>query len=272
MLPTFLIFFREALEASLIVGILLAYLHWVGGTAQARAVWLGVGAAVVVDLVVALATYRVVHAYDGSRVQTILEGSTYLAAAGILTYMSFWMKQQGRTLRGDLEARARAVLSRGSLVGMILLSALSVGREGLETAFFTLAIAFGARPWALAIGAGFGLGAGLGVSACMHRLGRRAPLALFFNVLGALLLLFGAGLLADGVQAFQSLKWLPFLTHTAWDSQALLTENSVLGDILHSFVGYAQAPSVLQVSAYAGFLSASVVAFLRDGRRGGARV
>ena len=265
MLPTFIIFFRETLEASLVVGIILAYLHRIGRTDRAFSVWLGVAAALILDLSVALFSYHLIHHYDGSRVQAILEGCTYLVATAMLTYMSFWMKGQTRQIRGDLERKVEVALSRGSLGALILLSAVTVGREGLETAFFTLAIALGQHGLPLYLGAVLGLFAGLAVSAWVYSLGRRAPLGLFFNVLGVLLLLFGAGLLADAIESFQSIGWLHVLTRVVWHSAALLNEGSALGDILHSLLGYAQSPTVLQVSVYLVFLSAATYAYLRTG-------
>ncbi len=270
MLPTLVIFFRESLEASLIVGIILAYLRRVGRDDRAAAVWAGVGASLTVDVAVALISYHVLHHYDGSRTQTVLEGSTYLVATGILAYMSFWMKGQSGALRRDLEASVQAALGRGSLVAMVLLSAITVGREGLETVFFTLAIALHARPWGLVAGGALGLALGLSCSWWVYRLGRRLPLGAFFNTLGVVLLLFAAGLLADGVQNFQALGWLPWLGHIVWHSGRLLSEDSALGDILHSFFGYADAPTVLQLGAYLMFVTISLTTYLGL-RPGGSR-
>ena len=262
MLPTFVIFFRETLEASLVVGIILAYLHRIGRRDRTASVWLGVGIAVALDLAVAMVSYHLIHQYDGSRVQAILEGGTYVIATAMLTYMSFWMKGQSSQIRGELERKVDIALSRGSLGAMILLAAITVGREGLETAFFTLAIALNQQGLPMLFGAFVGLLAGLGVSAWVYSLGRRAPLGLFFNVLGVLLLLFGAGLLADAIESFQSIGWLNVLTTIVWHSQALLSEESPLGDILHSLFGYAQAPTVLQVGVYLAFLIITTIAYL----------
>ncbi len=262
MLPTFIIFFRETLEASLVVGIILAYLHRIGRQDRTASVWFGVGVAVALDLAVAMISYHLIHQYDGSRVQAILEGCTYVVATAMLTYMSFWMKGQSSQIRGELERKVDIALSRGSLGALVLLSAVTVGREGLETAFFTLAIALNQQGLPMLLGAFLGLLAGLGVSAWVYSLGRRAPLGLFFNVLVVLLLLFGAGLLADAVESFQSIGWLQFLTGIVWHSQALLREESPLGDILHSLFGYAQAPTVLQLGVYVAFLAVAVIAYL----------
>ncbi len=265
-LPAFVIFFREALEASLIVGIILAYLHRIGRMDRAASVWLGICCALAVDAAVAAVSFHVIHQYDGSRVQAILEGSTYVIATGVLTYMSFWMKEQSHGMRQELEARVDAALTRSPLLAMTLLSALTVGREGVETAFFMLAIALRAQPLPLLAGAALGIIAGVGVSFWVYRLGRTAPLGLFFNVLGVLLLLFGAGLLADAVESFQSIGWLGFWQTAVWHSGHILSESSALGDILHSLFGYAEAPSALQVLAYVMFLLIAVAAYLRIGK------
>ena len=271
MLPTLVIFFRESLEASLVVGILLAYLRRVERPDQALAVWLGVAAGLAVAVGVGLVAYRLLTAYAGSRLQLVLEGVTYLVAAVLLTYMSFWMQEQSQGLRRELEARVQTALGRGSTAALVLLAAVTVGREGLETVLFTLAIALGARPLALGAGAGLGLLAGLLCSAWLHVLGRRLPLGAFFGVLGILLLLFAAGLLVDGVQNLQALGWLPVAQRVVWHSARLLREHSVVGDLLHSFFGYADRPTLLQVGVYGAFVFTAIPAFLRRGPRRAAR-
>src|SRR5579875_423628 len=257
MLPVLVIFFREGLEASLVVGMLLAYLHKIGRSRLARRVWMGVMAAVLTDAFLGVALFHVIRHYDGSRVQTVLEGGTYLVAMVILTGMSFWMKGQSRHLRRSLEARVDLAVSRGTALALVGLAFVTVGREGLETVFFTLAMAFRTPLAALVGGAAVGLGLALLVDHALFRAGRRVPLGLFFNVLGGVLLVFAAALLADGIEDFQALGWLPVLTGAVWHSGRFLSENSVLGDILHNFTGYAQAPSPLQVGAYVFYLGAA---------------
>ncbi len=272
MLAAAAIFFRESLEASLIVGVLLAYLHRAGRPDRVAAVWLGVAVALALDVVIGVLGFDLLRAYPGSRLQAMLEGATYLIATGLLTWMSFWMKRHARSLRREMEAQLAAALDSGSSVLAVpLLAFITVGREGLETVLFTLALALGSRPFALGVGAAAGLALGLGVSYWMYHLGRRLPLGVFFNALGVVLLLFAAGLLADGVQDLQRLGWLPFATRVVWHSGRLLAEHSVLGGLLHGFFGYAQAPSLLQLVAYGAFLTVSVAGYLRLGGAAGER-
>jgi high-affinity iron transporter len=81
----------------------------------------------------------------------------------------------------------------------------------------------------------------------------RLNVKLFFDVTSIFLLLFAAGLLAQGVHEFQEIGWLPMLTNTAWTTKWLLDDQSLLGSILHSLVGYNDTPSALQVVTYLGY-------------------
>jgi len=97
-LATLVIFLREGVEASMIVAILLAYLNRLGRRDHFRDVFLGVGAALLLATAVGVAVYATVSQYDGSRGQTIFETVTYLLAAAVLTYMTFWMRNHARSL------------------------------------------------------------------------------------------------------------------------------------------------------------------------------
>jgi high-affinity iron transporter len=263
MLPSFVIFLREGIEASMIVSILFATLNHLGRRDRFRDVWLGVGLAILLALGGGVIVYQLVHNYDGSRFQTIFEACTYLVAVAVLTSMTIWMNRHSRSLKREIESQVATALGTGSGLALALLAFVTVGREGLETAVFTLAIAFNSPAPQLLIGAGTGLLLSLVLAYWIYSLGRRINYKVFFNVLGVLLLLFAAGLLADAVQNFQALGWLPFATQHLWDTSWLLSEDSMVGDLLHSFFGYADSPTLLQVLAYLAYLSIALWSFLR---------
>ncbi len=81
---------------------------------------------------------------------------------------------------------------------------------------------------------------------------------MFFRVLGIALMVFAAGLLADAVQNMQELGWLPFLGHHLWSSAGILNEQSALGDVFHSLVGYADQPTALQVLVWVVFVATAL--------------
>jgi len=254
MLAAFILFLREGFEASLIVSILLAALRQLGQMGKARAVWTGVLLAVLGSLLGGAALYIIIHNYVGSTIQAVFETITYLIAVALLTTMTFWMQQHSRSLKKEITAQA-SIAGSGFALG--LLAFTTVGREGLETAVFMLAFAFTTNALLLLIGALLGLLAAIGLCFLIYRLGYRLDFRLFFRVMGILLLFFAAGLLGDAVQNMQQLGWLTFGATPLWNTARFLSEDSTLGDILHTFLGYAEAPTILQVILYVGYLLAA---------------
>ena len=263
MLATFVIFLREGVEASMIVAILLAYLNRIGRRDHFRDIFLGVGAALVLAGAGGVVAYLTIRSYAGSRAQTIFETCTYLVAAAVLTYMTFWMRNHARSLSKELRSRADAALDGRARWGLGLLAFQAVGREGLETVVFTLAIVFSTTPAAALSGAAIGLAASLAIAFAIYRLGHQLKLSRFFTVIGVLLMIFAAGLVADAVQNMQELGWLPVLTSPMWHTTRFLSEASSFGDVMHSFFGYSDSPTPLQLLMYVGYLAIVIIAYLK---------
>lgn len=275
MIPTFVIFFREGIEASMIVAILLSYLKRIGQRRHFRDVFLGVGAAMVLMIAGGIAAFYFIRQYNGSNVQTYFETATYLVAAAALTYMTFWMQRHARTLNMELERRSDLALSGGTRLSFSLLAFQAVGREGLETTVFTLAIVFASSRQAatpvdgnfLLLGAVLGLVLALAVAFAIYRLGAKLNLRRFFRVLGVMLMIFAAGLLSDAVENLQRLGWLPFSRQVMWNSQHVISQSSNVGDALHSLFGYADHPTILQAVVWVGYVAISTTAFIHGSLR-----
>ena len=264
MVATFVIFLREGVEGGMIVAILLSYLAQIGQRRHFRDVLAGVAAAMVLVLLGGIAAYVTLKTYAGSRVQTIFETFTYLLAAVVLTYMTFWMRNHSRSIAKDLRSRTEAALDGRARWGLGLLSFQAVGREGLETMVFTLAIIFASSGRGVIAGGVAGLVVSIGISWSIFHLGRRLNLGLFFTGIGALLMVFAAGILVDAVENLQQLGWLPVLTRQLWNTSGALAEKSTLGDIFHTFFGYADRPTALQLGVYVVYLSVAVGLYLRQ--------
>ncbi|HEY1352061.1 MAG TPA: FTR1 family protein [Ktedonobacteraceae bacterium] len=254
MLATYVLFLREGLEASLIVSILLAVIRQLGERRQARAIWIGVGLALSGSMLGALCIFTLVHSYVDTMGQTIFETCTYLLAVFLLTSMTFWMQKHSRSLKQEITQKAAAA-SSGLALG--LLAFTFVGREGIETAFFTLAFAFQTGGWLLLSGGLLGILSALLLCICIYRLGYRLNYRIFFRAMGILLLIFASGLLADAIQNLQELGWVTFGLTPLWNTAHILSEDSTVGDLLHSLFGYAQAPTILQALLYTLFLATS---------------
>jgi high-affinity iron transporter len=252
MLATYILFLREGLEASLIVSILFAVLRQLDQMKQARAIWTGVVLAILGSILSAILIFTLVHTYVDTTGQTIFETLTYLLAVVLLTTMTFWMQKHSRSLKQEITRKAQAA---GSGFAFGLLAFTFVGREGVESAFFTLAFAFQTNGWLLLLGGLLGVLSAVVLCIFIYRLGYRLNYRIFFRVMGILLLIFAAGLLADAVQNMQELGWITFGTHPLWNTAHILSEDSTMGDLLHSFIGYAEAPTILQGTLYALFLA-----------------
>ncbi|MHB8294829.1 MAG: FTR1 family iron permease [Acidimicrobiales bacterium] len=263
MIAGFVILLREGIEASMVVAILLAYLRRSGQRDHFAGVLAGVGAAIVLSAAAGAVIFVTLPAYGGTRLQAAFETVTYLVAAAILTYMTFWMSTHARGLSGDLAARAGEALSGRRRSGLFVLAFTTVGREALEATVFMLALAFATRSrGALLWGALLGFLASMGVAYVVYHLGQRLNIKRMFQVMGAALMVFAAALLADAVQNLQQLGWLPVLEERLWDTSRFLDQSSTLGGLVHTFFGYSATPTVLQVAVYAAYLAVVVPAFL----------
>lgn len=264
MIQTFVLFLREGLEASLIIGILLAALHQLGQTRQIRAVWIGSGLAILAALLGGVAVYNTIHEYEDTTFAAVFEAITYLAAVILLTGVTFYMTTHSRTLKREITARASAA---GSGFALGLLAFTTVGREALETAVFTLASAFNDGPVLVVLGALLGLLAAVGLCLLIYRLGYRLDFALFFRVMGVLLIVFAAGLLGSAVHEMQELGWLPFASQHLWNFSNVLSDEGAIGGVLHSLFGYSDNPTLLQGAFYTLYLLVAGTIFYRITQR-----
>jgi len=265
MFQTFLTGLREALEAALIIGILVAYLVRSERRHLLRAVWAGVGVAVGLSLVVYLTLLSASDWLDDEAAEAFA-GITSILAVALVTWMVFWMRSQAHMMKADLQGR----LDRAAAVGagaVALTSFLAVGREGLETALFLSAndgaVGSGVGPRLTAV---LGIGTAVVVGVLLYRRAVAIDLAKFFRVTGIALVVIAAGVLAYGVHELQEVGVLPGDDTLAWNLQSF-DRDGWYGTLLEGTVNFRPAMSVLEVIAYAAYLVPVMALFLRPVRR-----
>lgn len=251
-LTTFFIMLREGLEASLVVGIVLAYLKQVGSLRHAKYVWAGVGAAVVVSLAVLGVLGAAGAEFEGAT-EEIFEGSTMLLAAAVLTWMVFWMMRQSRLLKGELQRGVDRALEHGAGWGLLLLAFFAVVREGVEAALLLQAAAFAATGQSTLLGAIVGLGIAMATGVLIYAFGVSIDLRLFFRVTSVILLLFAAGLVSHAAHEFAEAGLLSE-GQELWNTSGILPQGSGLGALLRALFGYTDSPSLLEVGSYIAYL------------------
>ena len=250
MLPTFVIGLREGVEASLIVGIVAAFLRQQGRLDALRWMWTGVTVAVVLCIGVAVALQIV----DDSLPQKQQEGLETVVAAvavGMVTFMIVWMRRHARNLAGELRTHAAGALASGSVWALIAMAFFAVVREGLETSVFLLA-AFQASGNALAAGAGAVLGilVAVGIGWGIYGGGIRLNLSRFFRVTSVALVLVAAGLVMSAIHTAHEATWLNSLQEHAVDLSWLVRPGSVLSSLLTGVLGLQPQPTVGEAAGW----------------------
>ncbi|MGE5249887.1 MAG: iron uptake transporter permease EfeU [Bacteroidota bacterium] len=265
MLPSYLLSLREGIEAALIIGIVLGALRKIRRTDLLPALWWGAASAAALSLLVAFLLTLFGLELEGPA-EPLYEGFTMLLAAGILTWMIFWMSQQARTLKTDLEEgvhRAAASTGRRAIFGLAF---LAVVREGVELALFLTASVFATNTLQTAIGAALGLGTAILLGWSIFATTVRLDLRRFFQVTGFLLILFAAGLVAHGVHEFNEIGLIPAVIERLWDANAFLPAESILGQLMKALFGYNPTPSLTEMMAYFGYMAA-ILAVLRSSQK-----
>ncbi|RAP73993.1 FTR1 family iron permease [Paenibacillus montanisoli] len=275
-LQAFLITFREAFEAILIVGIIITYLNRIGQSKWNKWVWVGVLMAVAASLGVALLFQIVLDGYATMGSKDYLRIGILLVSAGLLTHMILFMSKQNRDMRSKLQNKVALILTAGGALNMIVHSFLVTLREGVETVFFFAAISGGDISQALqSWGALTGLLAAAVLGLVVFKSSKRIQISTFFRVTSVFLIMIAAGLFVQAVGVMQDLKIIGSVYKTAGGENAAMYDltwfmpehpidetnyirdtgehpvlNGQIGIFFKAFLGYTQDPSLEEFVLY----------------------
>jgi high-affinity iron transporter len=262
-MAAFLVMLREGVEAAIIVAILLAYLNRINRRSDSTYVWAGTAAAILVSMVAGVALWNTVGGLEGDA-EEFVEGAIALIAAGLLTWMIFWMGRQAQSLKGHIHSLVDSALVTGGATALATIAFVAVLREGIESSLFLIAATVGTESSsAQIIGGILGLAAAAAIGMLFYAGSSRIDLRAFFRLTGILIILFAAGLVSKGVHEFQELGLLPTFSERVWDLGLLDPSASTYGRFLGSLFGWTPRPSLLMAVAYAAYLVPILVIFLR---------
>jgi high-affinity iron transporter len=263
MLATFFLMLREGLEAALIVGIIAAYLVKIDRRDALGKVATGVVAAIGLSIAIGLVVTLTIEQLPPV-LQETLEGLAGVLAVVVLTWMLFWMRRQGRLLKGELEHGVDAALTQGSTMALVALAFLAVIREGVETVLFLSPIlSFQGTGIDTVLGGVAGLAVAFVFGWAIFFAGVRVNLRRFFTVTGVILIFVSAGLVAFAIHEFGE-AGLIANTGVAFNLQAILPDNGPIGSVLRGLFGYRAAPTPLEVVGYFGYLIPILFLFVID--------
>jgi high-affinity iron transporter len=250
MLATLVIVFREVLEAGLIVGVVLSAAKGM----PRRGLWVGYGivAGAAGACVVAGFAGEIAALFEGSG-QELFTAAILVLAVIMLSWHNAWMASHGRAMTREIrEVGAAVIAGERPPAALAIVCGVAVLREGSEVVLFLYGIAAsgGTSAPAMMAGGTLGLFAGAVVSAVIYLGLLTIPVRYLFSVTSTLITLLAAGLASQAVAFFQQAGYGEVMLGTIWDSSWLLSDDSLVGRLFHTLVGYTAQPTWAQLAIY----------------------
>lgn len=259
MIGQYLITFREAFEAALIIMIVFAYLSRTNRNQLSKYVWFGVSLAIVSSIILGIIIW-IVYGGTSDSAKTLFEGTAALVAVVVLTSMILWMATRGKEIKGKVEGNLSSLTTSGTMLGLIFFSFIAVFREGLETVLFL-------TPFLVEDSSGTILGVGLGLftslifSYFIFVLGMKINIRKFFYFTSILLVLLAAGLIGYGVHELveysggSEIGWLGEYAYSLNIPKGnILHHKGAIGSIFAVMFGYTVAAEWARVIVHISYL------------------
>ena len=258
MFASFLITFREGLEAFLLVGIALSYLARLNASRHNKYIYLGVGAGLLLSLVIAFIFQILVDQFSSEHYRNLLMAGILLFATAVLSYMAIWMQGQAKAQVGAMKENIAQYVTAGNVFGLVFLSFLAVLREGFETILFFSALMYSGQGVTLEgglIGGLLGLLASVILVWLLLKSTRQVSLLPFFRWTSLLIIIIAAGLLSSSVNMLQAAEMLPVIKTAVFDISHILDDRGTFGTFLRALFGYNSSPNLLPLLIWAAYLA-----------------
>ena len=204
------IFFREGLEATLIISI-LTYLEASRNERFKKHVYYGIVVAIAATGITWFIAQYIIEISGANR--ELIEAIASLSAVAVLFWVSFWVLNKIETKKWIefVKAKVWKATTTGSLLVFVMLSFLTVYREGFETVLFYQALLSFAKymEWYVVAGLISGLAMILGLAYIMRKLGKKLPLRLLFGVTMGVGAYMSIAFMGNAVRSLQEIGYIP---------------------------------------------------------------
>ncbi len=254
MLSTAIIIFREILEIAMILGVVLAATRGL----PARGIWIGggFGAGLLGACLVAVFARAISDAASGMG-QEFFNAMILFTATLVIGWTAVWVRTHAREMVAHMREVGKDV-SIGKLphYSLTLIIGLAILREGSEIVLFIYGMVLsGQSVFSIAMGSILGLVMG-SIAGTLFYLGLiKMSVRYMLNFTGWLLILLVAGLSAQGASYLSAAGYFSSLSTPLWNTSWLLSEDGILGKVLHTLVGYSARPTLVMVYFYCGTLA-----------------
>jgi len=260
----FFVVWRESLEAFLIAGILYAWLKTNDDSGNGRrALFIGLAAGAGLAVLLGWAMLSVQDELTGNALEAFQTGALFVAS-GLITQMVLWMRKHGRQMKARLHAELSAATHRSGHLGVAVVAALAVAREGAETVIFLYGLAQSNDMAALTVGAITGFAAAGGTAWLAARSLTRLNIGMLLRLSSILLLVLASALLVTACDRMIGTGWLPSLLDPVWDSSSFIDDATTAGKLLADFSGYRARPALTTLLAWSLFWIVTLSAWRRN--------
>jgi high-affinity iron transporter len=254
---TALIVFRETVEIALILTIVLAATRGLSG--RMAYIWGGLAAGVAGSALIAVFAETITNLADGFG-QEVMNAVILLLAAAMIGWTAVWMRVHGRELAQKFKEVGHEIRAgNASFFTLSAIIALAMFREGSEIVLFSYGMLATGMAWSeFLLGAALGFAGGMVVGILFYFGMIKVFARYFFSITTWMLVLLSAGLAAKGVKYLVDAGLLPAWGYNIWDTSALLSEESMLGEFLSVLIGYTAQPSGIQIATYIAVVALAV--------------
>jgi high-affinity iron transporter len=191
--------------------------------------------------------------------QEIFNASLMFITAGFIFSMLLYTSKHAKNIKNNI------IKQQGSFYGLLFIIAFTIFREGSEVVLLTHSYFIIHQSTldvfiALTSGLLFGSLVGVAIYYGMNKI----SISKMFAIINWLLVFVIAGLIVQGVSFLIAADVIISLTNIAWDSSAIISEQSFLGMILSNLFGYISTPTIIELISYIFCLSLIIFAYKKN--------
>jgi high-affinity iron transporter len=264
--PLFLAF-REGLEATLVVVIILIYLRKTNRRAYNKYVYMGAILAILTSIIFALIFSLVFGGFTGI-LEQIFEGATFILSGILIVTLVLWVSKEGPKMRVNLEEKVENSIQKEKVYSISILTFVIIIREGIELVLLLSGSASigSISQFSIILGSTMGLGLSVIIGLLTFYGIRAIDLSKFFKATNIILILFAAGLITYGVHEFIEAGVFNPIIEEVWNIKNILPESfpdgnpvtpewlEIIGSLLKALFGYNANPSLLEIIIYPSLL------------------
>ena len=265
-IPLFLAF-REGLEATLVVVIILLYLKKTNQRAYNKYVYFGSIMAIFSSITFAIIFSMVFGGFTGF-LEEIFEGSTFIISGIFIVTLVLWVSKEGPKMRKHLEEKVGYSIERQKAFSISILTFIIIIREGIELVLLLTGTASigSINQTTTILGSTIGLAISVIIGLLIFYGIKSIDLSKFFKATNIILILFAAGLITYGIHELIEAGIVNPIIEEVWNIKHILPETfpdgnpatpewlEIIGSLLKALFGYNANPSLLEIIIYPSLL------------------